>query len=118
VSGPISSDSISEDGNRSKTPEEKEKLETCDLCMELQPSVVGDILRFEGTNLKPEANDDKESKEHRSLSASNSSEQFKRFDMVVDCSDHHFFYGEGNALALSQVRNLTSFSRKLSGQQE
>ncbi|KAH8511866.1 hypothetical protein H0E87_009156 [Populus deltoides] len=104
VSGPISSDSISEDGNRSKTPEEKEKLETCDLCMELQPLVAGDILRFEGTNLKPEANDDKESKEHRSSSASNSSEQFKRFDMVVDCSDHHFLDGEGNALALSQVK--------------
>uniref|UniRef100_A0A6N2KYN0 E2 ubiquitin-conjugating enzyme n=1 Tax=Salix viminalis TaxID=40686 RepID=A0A6N2KYN0_SALVM len=95
-SAPVASDPISDDGNRSETPEEKGKLEACDLCMEVQPLVDGDRLRFERTNSNPETNDDQETKEHRS--------SFKRFDMVVDCSDHHFLDGEGNASALSQVK--------------
>jgi ubiquitin-conjugating enzyme E2 O len=109
VSGPIASDLISEDGNEFKTPEEKENPETCDLCMEMQPLVAGDMLRFEGTNLKPEINDDQESKEHRSSSASKRPEWFDQFDMVADCSDHHFLDGAGNVPALSQVRSFTSF---------
>ncbi|KAJ6364201.1 hypothetical protein OIU76_029188 [Salix suchowensis] len=103
-SGPVASDPISDDGNRSETPEEKGKLETCDLCMEVQPLVDGDRLRFERTNSNPETNDDQETEEHRSSSSRKSSKEFKRFDMVVDCSDHHFLDGEGNALALSQVK--------------
>ncbi|CAK7336715.1 unnamed protein product [Dovyalis caffra] len=104
VFGPIASDPISEDGNQSKTPEEKEKLETCDLCMEIQPLVAGEMLRFDWKNLKPEVKDVKDSKEHQSSSASMRPEQFKQFDMVVDCSDHHFLDGAGNGLALSQVK--------------
>ncbi|KAJ6396880.1 hypothetical protein OIU77_021835 [Salix suchowensis] len=82
----------------------KESWETCDLCMEVQPLVDGDRLRFERTNSNPETNDDQETEEHRSSSSRKSSKEFKRFDMVVDCSDHHFLDGEGNALALSQVK--------------
>ncbi|KAJ6367731.1 hypothetical protein OIU78_000317 [Salix suchowensis] len=103
-SGPVASDPISDDGNRSETPEEKGKLETCDLCMEVQPLVDGDRLRFERTNSNPETNDDQETEEHRSSSSRKSSKEFKRFDMVVGCSDHHFLDGEGNALTLSQVK--------------
>ncbi|CAK7350588.1 unnamed protein product [Dovyalis caffra] len=103
VSGPITSDPIIEDGNQSKTPEEKDKPEACDLCFELQPLVADDRLRFEGTNLKPEVFYGDENK-HRSSSAGKRPEQFKRFDMVVDCSDNHFLDGAGNALALSQVK--------------
>ncbi|KAJ6416596.1 hypothetical protein OIU84_002456, partial [Salix udensis] len=104
VPGAIASDPISEDGNEFNTPEEKENLETCDLCMEMQPLVAGDMLRFEGTNLKLEINDDQESKEHRSSSASKRPERFNQFDMVADCSDHHFLDGAGNVSALSQVK--------------
>lgn len=35
---------------------------------------------------------------------SNSSGQLKQFDIIDNCSDHHFF-DEGKGLALSQVRN-------------
>lgn len=104
VSGPVASDLISEDGNEFKTPEEKENPEACDLCMEMQPLVAGDMLRFEGTNLKLEINDDQESKEHRSSSASKRPEPFDQFDMVAVCSDHHFLDGAGNVPALSQVK--------------
>ncbi|KAJ6725010.1 UBIQUITIN-CONJUGATING ENZYME E2 24-RELATED [Salix viminalis] len=104
VPGTIASDPISEDGNEFNTPEEKENLETCDLCMEMQPLVAGDMLRFEGTNLKLEINDDQESKEHRSSSASKRPERFNQFDMVADCSDHHFLDGAGNVSAMSQVK--------------
>lgn len=35
---------------------------------------------------------------------SNISDQLKQFDVIDNCSDHHFFY-EGKGLSLSQVRN-------------
>ncbi|KAJ6292541.1 hypothetical protein OIU78_024675 [Salix suchowensis] len=104
VPGAIASDPISEDGNEFNTPEEKENLESCDMCMEMQPLVAGDMLRFEVTNLKLEINEDQESKEHRSSSASKRPERFNQFDMVADCSDHHFLDGAGNVSALSQVK--------------
>lgn len=37
-------------------------------------------------------------------SDSKNSDLLKQFDIIENCSDHHFFY-EGKGLALSQVRN-------------
>ena len=38
--------------------------------------------------------------------ASENSDQFRQFDMVDDCSDHHFL-GADKGLAVSQARNTT-----------
>ncbi|KAF2297693.1 hypothetical protein GH714_002283 [Hevea brasiliensis] len=104
LSSPLSSGSFPKDDNQSQTHEERGILENCDLCTEMQPLIPGEMQVFEKTSLKPEANHIQENKELQSLPTNKNVERFMQFEMVSDCTDHHFIGGAGRGLALSQVK--------------
>ncbi|CAN6553058.1 unnamed protein product [Malus baccata var. baccata] len=88
LSGPSSSACISEVGNESEISHEKGIAETCDLFTEQQSTT--ELERFEEKSIPhSKAND--------------SADQFRQFDIVADCTDHHF-HGANKELALSQVK--------------
>lgn len=94
LSRPVASDLISEEENESRILHEKQVLETCEL---LQTS--------RKTRSEHEV---KETLDNEAVPFSinrENSDRFSRFDMVDDCSDHHFL-GAGKGLALSQARNM------------
>lgn len=82
---------------------EKEVLETCNHCAELD---LSELQTFETTNINQEVEEIEENKGSMMPRPSETSHQFRQFDMVSDCSDHHFL-GESKVLAVSQVRNMT-----------
>lgn len=96
LSCPVVSGLNSEDGNESGSLHEKEVLETSDL-----------LHTFRHASLDHEVEDtlDKDNDVLPFSTASENSDLFRQFDMVGDCSDHHF--GAGKGLALSQARNTT-----------
>ncbi|WCJ27036.1 ubiquitin-conjugating enzyme 23 [Euphorbia peplus] len=83
--------SVSKDSNLSETFEEKSYD-----CTEVEPLIQDKVARqsFEEINLKPVT-------DHVEGSGV---EHFKRFEMVGDCSDHHFIDSGSKGLALSQVK--------------
>ncbi|KAB1201055.1 putative ubiquitin-conjugating enzyme E2 24 [Morella rubra] len=94
LSRPVASDLISEEENESRILHEKQVLETCEL---LQTS--------RKTRSEHEV---KETLDNEAVPFSinrENSDRFSRFDMVDDCSDHHFL-GAGKGLALSQVKRV------------
>lgn len=95
----VSSCCMSEDAKESDVLLAKEECETHDFCTELQP---GEFQEFGNKIFDLEV----EEKQERDLSFSKGCEklyQYKQFDMVNDCSDHHFV-GSSSGLALAQVR--------------
>ncbi|KAJ4836130.1 hypothetical protein Tsubulata_036728 [Turnera subulata] len=103
ASGPNSSDEISNDQNECIAPEEKEILEACDICMEMRPLIVAGMERLEHKTVNEEVSNIRESKELPSFSGSENLKHYRQFDMVNDCSDHHFLDVTGKGVALSQV---------------
>ncbi|TQD88365.1 hypothetical protein C1H46_026109 [Malus baccata] len=88
LSAPSPSVCISEVGNESEIPHEKGIAETCELFTEQQSTT--ELERFEGNSIPhSKAND--------------SVDQFRQFDIIADCTDHHF-HGANKELALSQVK--------------
>ncbi|PPR95438.1 hypothetical protein GOBAR_AA25250 [Gossypium barbadense] len=77
---------------------EKEVSETCNDSAELDPS---EMQIFETTNIKQEVEEIEENNMMPRLDET--SGRYRQFDMVSDCSDHHFL-GESKVLAVSQVK--------------
>ena len=82
---------------------EKEVLESCNHCAEQD---LSELQIFETTNIKQEFEEIEENKVSMMPRPGETSDQFRQFDMVSDCLDHHFL-GESKVLAVSQVRNMT-----------
>ncbi|MBA0754368.1 hypothetical protein Gogos_020889 [Gossypium gossypioides] len=78
--------------------QEKEVSETCNDSAELDPS---EMQIFETTNIKQEVEEIEENNMMPRLDET--SGRYRQFDMVSDCSDHHFL-GESKVLAVSQVK--------------
>ena len=97
LSCPVVSGLISEDGNESGIVHEKEVLETCELLH---------TFRNTSSDHEMEETQDKDNDVLPFSTASENSDQFRQFDMVDDCSDHHFL-GADKGLAVSQARNTT-----------
>lgn len=95
LSCPVVSVLNSGDGNESGSLHEKEVLETSDL---LHTSRRTSLDHEEEETL------DKDNDVLPFSTASKNSDLFRQFDMVGDCSDHHFL-GVGKGLALSQVKS-------------
>lgn len=79
---------------------EKEVTETCNDSAELDPS---EMQIFKTINIKQEVEEIEENNMMPRLDET--SGRYRQFDMVSDCSDHHFL-GESKALSVSQVRNI------------
>lgn len=109
LSGPLSSGCFPKEGNQSEALEEKGLVDNCDLCTEMQPLVPSEMKTSEKASLKPEVEHNQENKELQCLPTNKSVEKFMQFEMVGDCSDHHFTEEAGRGSALSQVRDLTTF---------
>ncbi|KAK1557827.1 hypothetical protein Q3G72_032665 [Acer saccharum] len=91
LSGSVSLGPISEDANESDILLEKEVFD---------PS---ELQTFEKKILIHEVEEKQEKEEFSFSTACEKSDQFKQFDMVSDCSDHHFL-GFSEGLAESQVK--------------
>lgn len=98
VSSPVILDCVLEDENQ------LEQSETCDPSTETKPLVAVEMHRFDKASIEQEVDELEENKGLKSLPATQSSELFVKFDMVNDCSDHHFADGAGKGLAVSQVK--------------
>lgn len=91
-----------EEGNQSEFLDKQEVSETCDLCAESHP--MSDLLSTENTAPGQEVIEIYERKDLPSSLDNNTSGRFKQFDIIDNCSDHHFF-DERKGSALSQVKN-------------
>lgn len=98
LSGSMSS--IHEFGN----PHEEQESESCTLCTERQPMILGDLQTSIKTFSKLQDEETGKNENISVLSGSKNPEQFGQFDMVDDCLDHHFVDDAGSALAISQVK--------------
>lgn len=83
---------------RSEMPSEIEVLEPYNLCTTEQPLEGGDFDTLEETKSEREVNETILKREDLILpSGSQSLRHFPKFDMVSDCSDHHFVNGSGKS---------------------
>ncbi|TKY59265.1 ubiquitin-conjugating enzyme E2 24 [Spatholobus suberectus] len=80
---------------------DKKDLETCDLFTEQHP--MTDLQSTEDKTSYPEIDKIHEKNDIPFSLDSNSSNQFKQFDVIENCPDHHFF-DEGKGLSMSQVK--------------
>ncbi|XP_030467855.2 probable ubiquitin-conjugating enzyme E2 24 [Syzygium oleosum] len=104
-SGSVQFALISEDGNGCQASFENAVVENCcDTGSEIQSCAENELPASEWMSLKVEVKDDQEERGLLSLSKSKDVEQFKQFDMVTDCSDHHFLDGADKGVASSQVK--------------
>ncbi|GMI77621.1 UBIQUITIN-CONJUGATING ENZYME 24, phosphate 2 [Hibiscus trionum] len=78
----------------------KEVLETCNQNTELDPI---EMQIFETPNIKQEVEEIKENNGSMMPRPNETSGLFRQFDMVSECTDHHFL-GESKVLAMSQVK--------------
>ncbi|KAG8365497.1 hypothetical protein BUALT_Bualt18G0111000 [Buddleja alternifolia] len=91
----------SQDGQILGNPSEEDSLELCNSNMNDQLPLVDDFAMPE--KITPAQN--KEVYEDETSPFGNEqSETFRRFDMVNDCSDHHFSNGSGTDLQSTQVK--------------
>lgn len=103
LSGQLSSSHCSEDENESGT-HLKGVLNSFNPCTEEQHIVVDDLRASGETSVKEEIKEIGGDKDLPFSSGSKNPEQFSQFDMVCDCSDHHFVDSASKGLALSQVK--------------
>ncbi|KAL6197157.1 hypothetical protein ACLB2K_032769 [Fragaria x ananassa] len=101
LSGPSSSVCTSEVGKESGFCHEKRIVENHDICTEPHSMYESDISGNENLNL--EGKDIEGSIYLPYLKDKESADQFRQFDMLADCADHHF-HGASKELALSQVK--------------
>lgn len=108
LSTSVSSSCMSEDANESDILLEKEVFETRDFSSELHPR---ELQALGNKNFNHEVEEKQEKEDLSFPKACEKSNQFRQFDMVNNCSDHHFL-GSSEGLALSQVRKTTRLSSK------
>ncbi|XVF87487.1 hypothetical protein PTKIN_Ptkin18bG0124000 [Pterospermum kingtungense] len=95
-----SSSCISPDAKEYDILHEEELLETCNDSAE---QYQNEMPLFETTYIKQEVTEIEENDGSIMLRPGETSDRFEQFDMVSDCSDHHFL-GESEVLAVSQVK--------------
>lgn len=86
---------------------EKEDLETCDLCTEPHP--MTNLQSTDERTSYPEVIRILDKNDFPFSLDSNSSNQFKQFDIIESCFDHHFL-DEGKGKSIPQVRNRPSLT--------
>lgn len=101
ISGAVSSVSTFDKDSESEFLVKK-NLQTCNRCIEPYPTT--EFQSTEDRTSYPEVNRIHDNNDCPFSLDSNSSNQFKQFDVIESCSDHHFF-DEGKGLSTSQVRN-------------
>ncbi|XP_031266851.1 probable ubiquitin-conjugating enzyme E2 24 isoform X2 [Pistacia vera] len=100
LSCPTLSGHISGDANESDLLLKKEISTTCDNCSEPHST---ELQTFGQKNLCEEVEDNQEKDGFKLSTACQNPYQFRQFDMVSDCSDHHFL-DASKGLALPQVK--------------
>lgn len=103
TSGPISADR-----EECEILLEKEVLEACDICAEPDPC---ELYTFGMANSKQEVGDNDERKDVMFSREGQTTDWFKQFDMVSDCSGHKFL-GESITQLLPQVRHIPNHPLK------
>ncbi|XP_030528822.1 probable ubiquitin-conjugating enzyme E2 24 isoform X2 [Rhodamnia argentea] len=104
-SGSVQFAPISEDENGCQASFENVVVENCcDTGSEIPSCAENELPASEWTSSKVEVKDDQDVRGLLSSSKSMDVEQFKQFDMVTDCSDHHFLDGADKGVATSQVK--------------
>lgn len=79
-------------------------LDSCDIFSSI-PTMIGNEFDADGKmNLKQELKESSENAELPPLTGNKGSRPFIQFDVVGDCSDHHFVNGVGERAALSQMK--------------
>ncbi|XP_062013154.1 probable ubiquitin-conjugating enzyme E2 24 [Rosa rugosa] len=101
LSGPSPSVCTSEVGKESGISHEKGIVETRDVCTEPHSTSESDIIGNE--NLNHEGEDIEGNRYLPCLKDKENADQFRQFDMLADCADHHF-HSASKELALSQVK--------------
>ncbi|CAI0468682.1 unnamed protein product [Linum tenue] len=96
---------VAEDADQLE-PFEKERVpETCSgLSTDMKPLAAVEMQRFETTCPGQEVVEVDENQGFKTSSATQGGELIKKFDMVNDCSDHHFVDGAGKEMTMSQVK--------------
>ncbi|KAI9095986.1 hypothetical protein K1719_026133 [Acacia pycnantha] len=98
-SSAISYDPTSVEGNEPGFQYQEKVSETCALCKELHP-----MRKLQSTeNRTPDQEVIRDNKDFSFSLDSHEPDQFKQFDILCNCSDHHFFE-ERKDLALSQAK--------------
>ncbi|GAV88562.1 UQ_con domain-containing protein [Cephalotus follicularis] len=100
LSVPVSSSHISELGNESDHLREREISGTCELYSDLYPRALQTIGK---RKLNAEVKEDQENGTSTLPISGENPDQFRHFDMVIDCSDHHFL-DASKGLVISQVK--------------
>ncbi|MED6194300.1 hypothetical protein PIB30_027278 [Stylosanthes scabra] len=100
LSGAVSSVPTYEEENESDFLYKKD-LETCNQCNDSHP--LDELQYIEERTPNPEVVKTHKQRDSPFSFQNNNSNQFKQFDIIENCSDHHFF-GDGRALTLSQVK--------------
>lgn len=108
VTGAFSSVPTLEKDHEFDFPDKKDS-ETCNLCIEPHP--MTELQSTEDTTSYPEVIMINDKNEFPVSLDSNSSNQFKQFDVIESCSEDHQFFDEGKGLPTLQVRNQ-SFTMK------
>lgn len=101
VSGSLPLVHISEVEKESGISNEKDVLETSELFIESEP-----VAEMEIFGKKRESEVFQLGKDLPHSTSNENPIKVRQFDMVADCSDHHFL-GACKGLALSQVKNMT-----------
>lgn len=86
----------------SETSNAKEVLEGSDFCSE--PQLIAELDTFGNISFNQEAKQTQQDNDLPHPTGNESQDKFRQFDMVADCSDHHFL-DTGAGFTLSQVRN-------------
>ncbi|KAF8411149.1 hypothetical protein HHK36_003692 [Tetracentron sinense] len=100
----MTSTHISEDANKHGSLPDKEVRESCIRRTEGPPLVTDDLETQRETTLKQQVEEAQQNKELPYSLGSEKLGQFKQFDMVSDCSDHHLVDGIGKGMTLSEVK--------------
>lgn len=98
---------ISDVEKESGISNEKDVSETGELCLE--PLQMPKLETFGEKGLNQEGEEIQWDKDLPHTTSDKNPNKFRQFDMVVDCSDHHFLEASKGP-ALSQVRNMALFS--------
>nr|UPX08860.1 pho2 [Medicago sativa] len=101
ISGAFSSVPKFEMDNESDYPDKKD-LETCNFCIEPHPT--DELQSTEDRTSYPEVIRIHDKNDFPLSLESNSSNQFKQFDVIESCSEDHHFFDEGKELSTLQVK--------------
>lgn len=104
---------LSEDEEKIVVSNEDEVLELCDMHPAGTPLDIGYSETTEETNSVQKIKEVEEEKDCALPSSNNHPELFRHFDIVNDCSDHHFVDDGGKGQQSSQVGYLKDIIQEL-----